>query len=193
MTNPRQRRKNKRSNEKVSQKSKPIKRECLVLDKTLLPFWDPKKTLQQNFDAAGLANHLNGDIQKRSTQRRLEAWHEKRAAAAVANPTAAFDSEDEIFGELESIFGRSSAGAAVPDAAARANNGAVAALDEAAREQTEKALARPPRSLSPEDAAYIRALIDRHGEGAYRKMLMDVRLNYNQLSEGQLERLAKRL
>jgi hypothetical protein len=67
---------------------------------------------------------------------------------------------------------------------------------EAQRLAAQRLAVRPPGTkapLSEDERAYITALLGKHGAAGFEGMFRDMRLNYNQLTARQLERLCERL
>jgi hypothetical protein len=180
MTNPRQRRKIRNPNSKVSRKAKVVKG-TFTVDPTLQKHWDRSKTLEQNFRRVGLSNRINGDIGKRTTQRKMEDWNWKRREMVVGGELEGFDSEEEIFQELESIFCKESA----------EPTQAVLDLETKAQELASKVVSQE-RTLSEYERSYISNLTSKYGND-YSRMFMDIKLNIRQLTANQLQRLAEKL
>ncbi|PJF16949.1 hypothetical protein PSACC_03227 [Paramicrosporidium saccamoebae] len=180
MTNPRQRRKTRNPNSKVSRKPKVVK-ETYTVDPTLQRHWDKSKTLEQNFRRVGLSNRINGDIGKRATQRKMEDWNWKRREMVVGGELKGFDSEEEIFQELEGIFRKESA----------EPTQAVLDLETKAQELALKVVPHE-RILSEYERSYISNLTSKYGSN-YDRMFMDIKLNVRQLTANQLQRMAEKL
>lgn len=183
MASARQRRRTKNPLSKVRQPTKPVRNRPCVVDVVLKPHWDQSDTVASNYKKTGLARHLNNDISRRETQRRLHAWNCKRAEMG----NSAFDSEEEIFAELESIFVRD-----VKDI----GPGAQALENAAAEAQAKREELRPAgwtKPLSEDEQIYMQRLIEKHGKDNYEAMFKDIKTNFNQLSIRQLMKLGERL
>jgi hypothetical protein len=176
----RQRRKTKNPHSKVKRKNKVVK-QTYIVDPTLQKYWDKDKTLEQNFHRAGLSSCVNGDIGKRSTQKKMEEWNWKRREMVVNGELEGFDSEEEIFQELESIFSKKE----------NEPTAAVAALETKAQELNARVVPHE-RILTENERSYISKLIAKHSDN-YDKMFMDIKLNFLQLTAHKLQKLAERL
>lgn len=172
----------KRVRRKVADKAKPSQK-TLVIDSHLAPHWDRSKTLEENYRQTGLSNHLNGDIGKRITQKRLSEWNQKRIELVEQGKIGGFDSEDEIYQELETVFAKEEVDT---------EGKAISQIEK----QVAAAMPVPeppkPKPLSEYELAYITRLVAKHGNN-YDRMFMDIKLNDRQLTAYQLEKLAARL
>lgn len=180
MATVRQRRKTKNPNTKVRQRNRIVK-ETVILEPTLERHWDRSKTLEQNFRTVGLANRINKDISKRMTQKRLQEWNWKRREMVKKGELEGYDSEEEIFTELEGIFAKGEV---------THQTDVVTELEEKANETASKSVPRI-RQLSEYEQAYITRLVTKYGDD-YDRMFMDIKLNERQLTANQLRKLAEK-
>ncbi len=194
MTTVRQRRKTRVAAPKVRQPAKALRSRAVVEDVTLRSHWDARATVELNFRRAGLATRLNRDVGCLATQKRAADWAYRRGEQLRAGDAPDFDSEEEIFEQLNEVIARTEAPASGESAEKPA---ALADLEAAAKAAHERRIAvRPPGTkdpLSEDEQTYMAALIQRHGADNFAAMYRDSRLNYNQLSVRQLERLAGRM
>ena len=189
MATVRQRRRSKNSLQKVRQPVRPVREASIVKDATLRGHWAQGKTVETNFRTVGLANKLNKDLNKRETRRRLADWNRRRLDRAAEGGDAGFDSEDEIFADMEQILTGGTGGGEVKEAARQLEAAAVAA-HQRKQELHPEGVRRP---LTEDESEYIRGLVQKHGQGNYEAMSRDLPANYNQLTARQLEKLANRL
>lgn len=195
MANPRQRRKAK-SGLKVSRKSRSVNlRNIVISEPTIQAAWDSTKTVQENFKNIGLASKLNNDIGSSQMRHKVTAWNAKREkvlegiveikgkAAEVAEKDGVLDmtpldlGEEEIFGQLNTIFESTSSESTV-----------VQALElkaAAAAAQAKKSV----KKLGEDDVEYIKALIIKYGKENTLAMARDLKLNYNQHTPKKLENM----
>lgn len=188
MVTVRRRRKVKNPDTKISRRVR-VAKKPIIIEPMLKRHWDPSATMDQNYRKVGLAKCLNDDIKKKETQERLQDWNYKRRELVVKGELEAFDSEEEIFKELDSIFVRENS-----DEQHQPPKEAILELEELAKESSNQKAnrRRDGRPLSEDDKSYMERLVKKYNDN-YDRMFMDIKLNSRQLTPQQLKRLAGKL
>jgi nucleolar protein 16 len=180
MVSVRRRRANKNPNSKVSRRSRVVKK-AVIVEPTLENHWNRSRTLEQNFNTVGLVNHVNDDIGKRTTSVKLQDWNWKRRELVKNGQLDGFDSDEEIFKELGSIFQHQPT--ETKEAALEFEK---KAMEMAAR------IVKQEKVLTEHERDYIQKLVNKWGDD-YDRMFMDIKLNVRQLTANQLEKMAQKL
>lgn len=204
MVRPCKRRKIRNPAGKVSRRGqRNISKKTVVFDPTVSRFWDPKKTIQQNFAAVGLASRVNGDLCVKSTQAKLAEWQSERLESLVkkGEEWVGKDAEEialkrpmlderEIFDRLEELFHEGSDGDALEDDLGESDIKEIVLKE--LEERSKLTAAKEPERLSEFEQQYISKLVAKHGNN-FKAMFMDHRLNSRQLTARELEKMASKL
>lgn len=180
MTRPCRRRKVKNPGNKVSRRNRVVKHTA-TKEKVLQPHWDPKSTVEQNFKQLGLVRHVNHDITKPETFRRLKDWNWKRSQMVLEGEVSEYDTDDDVIQELDTVFG--------PRSMEGETSVVVKELEEIAKTNMAASKVKKERPLSEYESTYIKRLIEKYGDD-FDKMFMDIKLNVQQMTSSQLRKLA---
>ncbi|KAJ1675692.1 Nucleolar protein 16 [Spiromyces aspiralis] len=206
MVNPRTRKKLKNPKLKISKKRKnPLKRATFAGHPLFKDEWDPKQTLARNYRKMGLVAKMNGvagGIEKDIFAKPTADDKDSSLAAATQGDHISEEDLKKLIPEGYGVIERDSEGNIVkvimPEEhqdpldsdyevdPVPAKTGAVKALEDLANNAEKR-----KRWMSVGERHAIQDLIDAHGHN-YRAMFWDNKLNVNQYTERQLEKMVKR-
>lgn len=198
MVRPCKRRKVRTPSAKVSRKASAarVKKRTMAYDPTVSQYWDPSKTVTQNFERVGLVARVNSDLAGKGVEKKIEAWQGKRMETVMAkvdngvdNPMEIMEA-DEMFEQMETLFQASEDGEShdeddKEEAEDEIKRKVVEELERRAQQTSSKSTPK----LSEQQQSYMKRLINKHGND-YKKMAMDIKLNPMQHTPRQLEKMA---
>jgi nucleolar protein 16 len=180
-----------------------VKKRTMAYDPTVSQYWDPSKTVTQNFERVGLVARVNSDLAGKGVEKRIEAWQGKRMKTVMAkvengvdNPMEIMEA-DEMFEQMETLFQDSGDGASHDDNDAVEDEeeeevGIKRKVVEELERRAKQTSSKSTPKLSEQQQSYMKRLTSKHGND-YKKMAMDIKLNPMQYTPRQLEKMASQM
>ena len=215
MVRPCKRRKVRTPSAKVSRKASAarVKKRTIVYDPTVSQYWDPTKTVTQNFERVGLVARVNSDLAGKGVEKRIESWQGKRMGLVMAkvedgvdNPMEIMEA-DEMFEQMETLF-QASACEESQDDSEDEDEGeggikrkVVEGIDLYISHplnlvelelRSKQGCSKSAPKLSEQQQNYMKRLTGKYGND-FKRMAMDIKLNAMQYTPRQLEKMASLL